>query len=187
VTPPDLQQACKPPTSRQHETLKRRFRTAYNEYPRKNVWLMKSAPNLENLEHLETAWLTEAKHLANAVGMMSEAIEALSTKRETLEEKMIKTYFHKLSISCCLCIQRVHQIFQKDPLSFAGQSIEKLHALNQDLGAALCELLKVVRFNLNFLEQYFEFDFNAKLHNDFLFQERLEQVIGQLDEVAADL
>jgi hypothetical protein len=141
---------------------------------------MESAPDVENLEHTETAWLAEVKQLAEAIGMMSEVIEALSEKRETLEEKMIKTYFHKFSISCCVCIQNVHQIFQRNPLALAGQSIEILHALNQELGAALRELLKIVRYNLNFLEQYFEYDFNAKLHNDFLFQERLEQVLDQL-------
>jgi hypothetical protein len=142
---------------------------------------MESAQDVDNLEHTETAWLVESKSLADAIGMMCEVIEALSTKRETLEEKMIKTYFHKLSISCCLCIQKVHQCFQMHPLTLASHSIENLHVLNVDLCASLRELLKIVHYNLNFLEQYFEYDFNAKLHNEFLFQERLEQVIEQLD------
>jgi hypothetical protein len=148
--------------------------------PWQRLLMMESAPDVETLEHTETAWLVEVKHLAEAIGMMSEVIEVLSEKRETLEEKMIKTYFHKFSISCCLCIQKVHQIFQKNPVALTGQSIEILQALNQELGAALRELLKIVRYNLNFLEQYFEYDFNAKLHNEFLFQERLEQVLDQL-------
>lgn len=129
------------------------------------------------------SWLMEAKGLADAVGMMSEGIELLGEKRETLEEKMIKSYFHSLSIACCQCIEKVHAIMVASPERLADESIGDLHALREELLAALGELLKIMRYNWNFLEQYFEFDFNAKLHHEFLFQERLEKVNARLDQL----
>ncbi len=142
---------------------------------------MESGKQTESFEATETVWLIEVQRLAEAVALMSETLAILNTKRETLEEKMIKSYFHKLSISSCDCMQKVHQVYQSTPQALADRSIEEIHTLNEDLGRELRELLKIVRYNLNFLEQYFEYDFNARLHNDFLFQERLEKVIAKLD------
>jgi len=126
------------------------------------------------------SWLGEVFRLSKAVEIMSECLARLADKRETLEEKMIKSYLHRLSISCCICIEKIHQRFLDDSGSLQEAPEELWTALTEQLVVSLTDFVKIVRYNLNFLEQYYEYDFHLKLISEWRFQERIDTMLSQL-------
>jgi hypothetical protein len=128
------------------------------------------------------SWLGEVFRLSKAVEIMSECLARLADKRETLEEKMIKSYLHRLSISCCVCIEKIHQRFLDSSESLQEAPGEPLTALTEQLVVSLADFVKIVRYNLNFLEQYYEYDFHMKLISEWRFQERIDEILSQLSQ-----
>jgi hypothetical protein len=126
------------------------------------------------------SWLGEVFRLSKALELISECLARLTDKRETLEEKMIKTYLHRLSISCCDCIQKIHQRFLDGSGSLQEVPEAPWTTLTEQLVVSLTDFTKIVRYNLNFLEQYYEYDFHLKLINEWQFQERIDAMRAEL-------
>jgi hypothetical protein len=126
------------------------------------------------------SWLGEVFRLSKAVEIMSECLARLADKRETLEEKMIKSYLHRLSISCCVCIEKIHQRFLNGSESLQEAPEEVWTTLTEQLVVSLTDFVKIVRYNLNFLEQYYEYDFHLKLISEWRFQERIDTLLSKL-------
>lgn len=127
-------------------------------------------------------WQLKTKQFAQALSLIAEALILLSEKRETLEEKLIKTYFARLSICCSSCLEKTIRLSQGRSAPGLTPPGEELEPLLEELLTALQESLKVVRYDFNFLEQYYEHAFFQKLENEYLFLERLGQVSSQLDK-----
>ncbi|MBI5172976.1 MAG: hypothetical protein SFV17_27390 [Candidatus Obscuribacter sp.] len=123
-----------------------------------------------------------------------EVIERFSEKRVTLEEKMIRSYFHEMAAVLFVINATVHrqmsQIYtsagkqnaRKEPsaprqdagrikeieegLTELATALEDLRGLQEKISVQLADLLKVLAYNLNFMEQYFEYGFYTRINND---------------------
>lgn len=135
---------------------------------------------------------------------INEVIGRLSEKRVTLEEKMIRSYFHTLSAELFGINSYIHQamaeIYQPKNISESERSLkapersalitrglvalskqlEPLKSLLSGLTAQLDQLIKVLTFNLNFTEQYFEHGFYAHITND-------ENFLAQISDFKSSL
>jgi|GEM_PF-641429 len=147
---------------------------------------------------------------------IDEVVGRLSEKRVTLEEKMIRSYFHQVSANL-LELQALYNralaaattpkgenppigstdtsAYPKAPLSTSqsGHSgfkctintdqikdtCENFDQLLMRIETSIDELLKGLRHNLNYVEQYFEFNYYGKLTNEETF---LEDSQGLLDQ-----
>lgn len=115
---------------------------------------------------------------------LSEIVGRLSEKRVTLEEKMIRGYLHDLASELLTMLAIIHKRLSKTYMSGQDKSEKEREAFilsqAEDTLKWACELahlqgqveeiadnlLKVLRYNLNFLEQYYEFDFYGSLTNE---------------------
>lgn len=103
----------------------------------------------------------------------------LANKRTTLEERMIRNSLHQLGSTIGMSVTSFHHNWLDDPSLKAiskSLSVEVLNSLiqiSQEIDSVLSEFLKMANYNSNFLEQYYEFDFNAKLMYEHKFNERL--------------
>lgn len=123
-----------------------------------------------------------------------EVVERFSEKRVTLEEKMIRSYFHEMAAVLFIINATVHrqmsQIYtrvgnqnqRKEPadlpqgaartketeesLNELAAALEELRGLQEKISVQLADLLKVLAYNLNFMEQYFEYGFYTRINND---------------------
>ena len=123
------------------------------------------------------------------VKKIHEVIGRFAEKRVTLEEKMIRSYFHGLACQLMQINARIHErlgenytkpsqsALNTSELSLWHKAIEEgLKALRQalkplenqqtQLTVQLDEILKVLAYDLNFMEQYFEHGFYSRLSND---------------------
>jgi hypothetical protein len=132
----------------------------------------------EETERLDNA-LRQANQLAEIITKAGTAIVLLADKRVTLEEKMIRSYLHNLSIESARLIATIHT-FTKDGAKGESQIIDDISASASQIHAVLDQLLKVVRYNLNYLEQYFEHEFYIKLEQEHRFIERLSELEQKL-------
>ena len=119
------------------------------------------------------------QNVGESLNVAAEVLFILNGKRETLEEKMIKEILHKLCTALSQLLKTLHEFCLSDKLPHE-KKIEEARALVEEIRLSVSELRKIARYDLNFLEQYFEYDYCAKLQNEHKFVERLEVVLGEL-------
>ena len=109
--------------------------------------------------------LTESMNCSKNVTLICQSLLLLSQKRRTLEEKAIIAYFNELAIVNAKIIELLHSCISNS--RSLGQSTDeilgKLQTVNENVCSRIEELLKILNYNFNFLEQYFEYDYCAKL------------------------
>jgi hypothetical protein len=125
-----------------------------------------------------------ANRLAEVVVRVGEAVSILSEKRETLEEKMIRMYLHETAAVAALNASLIHEI------TGGGAYPDKLILTNletlvDEVIASLDQFLKMARYNLNYLEQYFEHGYCQKLRYESAFVERLQRIQTNLSDQLA--
>lgn len=109
------------------------------------------------------SWLTECKQALNAIDKIGQSIILLNSKRSTLEEKMIKSYLSELAVSFAGIISRLHEKLVQDDVIGNEETLIVLAELTSETNSHLDELIKIITYNPNFLEQYFEHDFLASI------------------------
>jgi hypothetical protein len=137
---------------------------------------MTTTPEEPNL--IESA-MAEAGRLAQIMRLVADCVSTLADKRVTLEEKMLRAYLHNLAIIGAKCAARVHEL-TRDGAKSDLEIFSELSVVTEETIVALSELLKISRYDLNFLEQYFEHGFYNKLLNEYKFIERLESIESKL-------
>ena len=149
---------------------------------------MQPAETDSQLSSLQIA-LNASLECSRIVELMNEVLILLTQKRRTLEEKAIAEYFHKSIIIHAGIICKIHQWANEaaaEPDTQLFSSVfEKLQTVNEKLRIRVEELLKVVRYNLNYLEQYFEYDFYTKLTAEPPILADLEAVLQGMQEIYA--
>jgi hypothetical protein len=132
------------------------------------------------------SWFCELNKTAQILLRINEALIILDAKRVTVEEKMISSSFHQLSITLSKIIACSEKMIGEDSESrINGHLIEELRILNAETLEALDDFLKAARYDLNFLEQYYEHKFLERLHTDFLFVERAGKINDALESIAS--
>ncbi len=131
---------------------------------------------------LQTEPLLELLKLdIQCLNLITETLLILNGKRETLEEKMIKSIFHKLANAMSKAIEVVNSTCLEKKFPQPEAVVESSN-LFEEIRLSVSELLKICRYDLNFLEQYFEYDYCAKLHSKQRFVERVEEAIEELSK-----
>lgn len=144
---------------------------------------MPQEPDKSNIDSedidIESILCECSSSLSNNLFVIAQITGKLASKRTTLEERMIRNTLHQLGSTIGMSVTSFHQKWLDDPgLKAQVLSIENLNALLQlsiEINKVLSEFLKMANYNLNFLEQYYEYDFNAKLLYEYRFNERLQE------------
>lgn len=127
-----------------------------------------------------SAWLEELTKCCRVIESINSELALLESKRVTLEEKMIKQYLHDLAIQHSTVIGDLHSLLSnKRGELLKDEWLEDLRQLNVEMLLSLGELLKATRYDLNYLEQYFEYDYYQRLQNESKFLERIQN-LGKL-------
>lgn len=100
---------------------------------------------------------------SSIVKNISEALIIMAEKRTTLEEKMISAYFTKLATSHGEIIEQIFSNLKKVSKKVPKSMLVELSELDDKLLATLEDFLKAARHDLNYLEQYFEYDYDRSL------------------------
>ena len=132
-----------------------------------------------NAEYVVKA-MESAKALSDVVAASSGAVASMAEKRVTLEEKMLRKYLHQMSCGASTIISRLHTI-TSDGATINEDVLNRLSKLCDDMNGALFELQKAIDHSLNYLEQYFEHDFNIRLNAEFRFVEQLDAICTELE------
>lgn len=117
--------------------------------------------------------------LSSNLFVIAQITSKLASKRTTLEERMIRNSLHELGSTIGMSVTSFHQNWLKDPglkvNSLSPEHLNTLLQLSNEINKVMSEFLKMANYNLNFLEQYYEYDFNAKLLYEYRFNERLQE------------
>lgn len=118
-----------------------------------------------NVSSPEQLLLQETENCSKNIMLISRSLLLLSQKRRTLEEKAIAAYFHEIVSQSAKIIDLLHSEISNSAL--LGQTtvelLDRLQNVNENLHNRIEELLKILNYDLNFLEQYFEYDFCSSM------------------------
>ncbi|MBY0357399.1 MAG: hypothetical protein K2W82_05295 [Candidatus Obscuribacterales bacterium] len=122
-----------------------------------------------------------SRECAEIIMLIDEILFAFCQKRSTLEEKTISRYLHGLTANYARGIELIH----RESLTGGFQAptwqsqLSSLRTINEKVRSSVHELLKIIRYNLNFLEQYFEYDYAFNLTQNSRFVEDLESWLNK--------
>ena len=114
------------------------------------------------------------------VDLIAQTLIELSAKRITLEEKMIQNHFVVTANHSSRAVCGVTSILNSSISTEVEALALELKLLCHDIIPALEEFLKMIRYNPNFLEQYYEYGFNERLLYEHRFAERMESISSKL-------
>lgn len=133
-----------------------------------------------------SAWLPELNNLATLQIEIGIALIGLSEKRVTLEEKMIRMHLHQLSALFGRVAEEAHQMLASHYDVNAETALDELRTLGVEVQNVVADLIKIIRYNLNFLEQYYEYDYYSRLQNDHKFVDRTQKIVDELQALVAN-
>lgn len=143
-----------------------------------------SEPSASDL--LNIKWLEETRLIFNNLDKAAEAMILLKDKRVTLEERYISHYLQKLSSKYLSLLTGVHTLlvseYSDKQLKEVTDILVNLNSLDLSIESLLADFIKVIKYNPNFLEQYYEHEFHEKLLYDEKFIERLEDLSSSLSK-----
>lgn len=123
-------------------------------------------------------WLTMLIQLGRTQQKVAESLSLLQQKRRTLEEKMIAQYLLH-SIGACAGIAGKISSCLEQKSSPAEDLLSSIQKTLAQLEAAIDDLLKSIRYNPNYLEQYFEYNFLTYLTEELRVNEELANFSSQ--------
>lgn len=129
---------------------------------------------------LLSEWLGELRFTARLLSDIDEALALLAVKRTTLEEKIISKELHSLASMYSRVLVIAHSKLA-DAANPGVEPLEKLRTTNFRVHEQIDQLLKALRYNLNYVEQYFEFNFCARLTQDYKFVDEIQDVVRILE------
>ncbi|MBK9144787.1 MAG: hypothetical protein IPM23_20020 [Candidatus Melainabacteria bacterium] len=132
------------------------------------------------------AVLETVKSLSAAADLIDETILSLLEKRATLEEKMIRRYLLRLAVRICTVRQSLYGKLADPNQNLSpertGEPLNELTGLASEVNEVIGSLLKMIRYDWNFLEQYFEHEFYGRLINEHRLEERLAKAEQNLNQ-----
>lgn len=124
---------------------------------------------------LFSEWLGETRYISEMIVDITDCLALLATKRSTLEEKIIRKELHLLLTNYGEMLSILHSRLGIGDKPEAAH-IERLRTLNFAVRQETRKLLKALRYNFNYVEQYFEFDFCAHLTQECRFTEEAANI-----------
>lgn len=124
--------------------------------------------------------LRAAGALSECLTSLTSAAAKLSEKRATLEEKMIKRYFHNLASEISDASSLIHQILSDGKLAWSSENHEAAMQLTTAIQDRLQEFHKAIDYDWNYLEQYFEHGFYLELTESSHLLEKSRAFVSKL-------
>jgi hypothetical protein len=128
--------------------------------------------------------LRAASGLSECLFSLTSAAAKLEEKRSTLEEKMIKRYFHELACDISSACTIIHRILSDEKEStsvvVAAEDIDAGLRLSEEIMTRLKEFHKSIDYDWNYLEQYFEHGFYLELTEKSRLLENARQFLSKL-------
>jgi hypothetical protein len=124
-------------------------------------------------------WLGETRFTAQVMVDIIDCLALLTSKRVTLEEKMIRKELHDLIGELGQIVSTINANLSKQAVPHADV-LEQLRTLNFAMRTEITRFLKALRYNFNYVEQYFEFDFCAKLREECRFADEARDIMKKL-------
>jgi hypothetical protein len=124
-------------------------------------------------------WLGETRFTAQVMVDIIDCLALLTSKRVTLEEKMIRKELHDLIIQLGPIVSTIHENLAEHAVP-QTEILEQLRLLNFSMRTEITRFLKALRYNFNYVEQYFEFDFCAKLREECRFSQEASEIMKNL-------
>jgi hypothetical protein len=121
-------------------------------------------------------WLTEAERMGQLIESLSQSLLLLANKRATLEEKMIAAQFGGIAAALSALLSRLFAMLNEGKQKEYQDAFGALRETNLKLQSVIDDFLKIARYDLNFLEQYYEHDFCKRLHEDHRFLDVLSWI-----------
>jgi hypothetical protein len=137
-----------------------------------------TTPSKQNID-LPSQWSVEVGHSNQIIQKIEKILSQLQLKRITLEEKILQRYLEQTAEGYSKIVKRIDQGLSIDT---GAQSLilASLTKLNQDVQKVADELLKVINYNLNYLEQYYEQPLLHQLTENYCFPDQLDRLLNQL-------
>jgi hypothetical protein len=129
---------------------------------------------------LAEACLTEVRRIAALLDKIAESLLILGAKRATLEEKSISAYLRQMAARYGRIIGQLSSPGPDSNTLLSHDTLMELSNVTGRAAQALDDLLRAARYDANYLEQYFEYDFNARLTNEHRFLDQLERLSSLL-------
>jgi hypothetical protein len=117
---------------------------------------------------------------------ISDVLAILIDKRATLEEKMIKSYFSKLASAQIRIIEKILTALEATENPISEATIADLRRIADDIVLLVDGFLKAARYDLNYLEQYFEHRFYGDLQSSQLLEDSLKVFASLGDRLGSD-
>lgn len=124
--------------------------------------------------------LRAAGALSECLSSLTTAVAKLSEKRATLEEKMIKRYFHELAAEISTASSIIHAILSAEKELWTSENNDQTTQLTGDILSRLQEFHKAIDYDWNYLEQYFEHGFYLELTENSHLLEKTREYVSKL-------
>lgn len=144
---------------------------------------MNASSEIQYADEHYVSWLAELRTINKLIDKISEVIQLLADKRVTLEEKIICHHFHLLASEYATLCAKAHNFLAQGKQLRPDGCLPELKMFNSEVDSTLEELLKIVRYNLNFLEQYFEYDYANRLQEKHRFAQRLKEIAERFPDL----
>jgi hypothetical protein len=105
---------------------------------------------------------------------ISAALAIMVEKRATLEEKMIKSYFIRLASVQGQVSERIVTALAAKEGAVGRTILSDLDTVADKILSSVDDFLKAARYDLNYLEQYFEHQFYSELETSKLLEDSLK-------------
>ena len=139
---------------------------------------------MEETKNKITPLLRAASRLSECLSSLTSAAEKLEEKRSTLEEKMMKRYFHELACDISSACSIIHRILSHKKVSaevsVTAEDIDAGLNLSEEIMTRLNEFHKAIDYDWNYLEQYFEHGFYLELTEKSQLLENASQFLSKL-------
>ncbi len=127
-------------------------------------------------EILSAAWLEEIRRMSSIIDKICEVLLVLTGKRETLEEKMIFRHLHTIASRLGLIMSVAHAALADRKEFSTPDVLGGFRDLGLKMQEVLDDFLKAARYDPNFLEQYYEHAFYARLVDEYRFLEQIDSL-----------
>ena len=124
--------------------------------------------------------LRAAGALSECLTSLTCAVQKLAEKRATLEEKMIKRYFHELAGEISDASSVLHRLLSEEKSTWTSENQDAAIQLTTAIQERLQEFHKAIDYDWNYLEQYFEHGFYLELTENSHLLEKAREFAGKL-------
>jgi len=124
--------------------------------------------------------LRAASRLSECLSSLTSAATKLEEKRSTLEEKMMKRYFHEVACEIADASSIIHRILSNTKELKMSEDLHECMHLTDELLGRLSEFHKAIDYDWNYLEQYFEHGFYLELTENSHLLEKARQFLTKL-------